>query len=181
MDGLSDGELIALYKAGDADAFGRIYERYKKTINRVARSYFLVGGDTDDLAQEGLLGLLRATDTYDSSQGASFKTYATICIVSKIKTAIRLSNSKGDMPLNGATDIDSESVPYPDPETLVIGEEGKREFFEKIKKTLSAFEFEVLNSYLDGLNYKEISLKTGETEKSVDNALQRAKRKIKRS
>lgn len=179
-ENLSDNELIAQYRGGNADAFSLIYERYQKDIKRVARSYFLLGGDSDDLSQEGLLGLLKAVSTYDEAQGASFKTYANICIVSKVKTAVRLSNSKSSSVLNGSADIEQENIPSPDPEDLIIGEEGGREFMEKIKKSLSKFEFSVLNFYLDGLNYKEISLKTAKSEKAVDNALQRARKKIGR-
>ena len=178
---MPDNELIALYRGGKADAFDLIYERYKPTIKRISRSYFLFGGDSDDLSQEALLGLLKAADTYEEGQGAAFKTYANICISSRVKTAIRLSNSKGAALLNGATDIEKENLASSDPEDLVIGKEGGREIMNLIEKTLSKFEFSVLTAYLEGLNHKEISERVGKSEKAIDNALQRARKKIRRA
>ncbi len=178
IENLSDNELVALYQSGNSEAFEMIYERYAKTIKTISRSYFLLGGDDDDVAQEGLLGLLKAADTYDENRGATFKTYASVCIVMRIKTAIRLSHGKRSEPLNGASDIDDEVVPIPNPEDLVIDEESAKEFTDNIKGALSKFEYSVLKMYVDGLGYREIASALGKSEKAIDNALQRARKKI---
>ena len=178
MNELTDNELIALHKGGDLTAFNRLYDRYKGLIKSLSKSYYLLGGDCDDLAQEGLLGLLKAANTFDANVGASFKTYATICILSNIKTAIRLSLKKGNIPLNSASDISGEDVSLPNPEDLVIGEEGGRELMTRIETALSGFELDVIKLYLDGHNYSEIAKILGKQDKAVDNALQRAKKKI---
>ncbi len=179
-DSLSDNELIALHKSGNADAFAEIYSRYGVTVKRIARSYFLLGGDLDDVAQEGLLGLLKAADTFDENRGASFKTHAANCIRQKVFDAVKRYNSKGNMPLNFASDIDGENISAPDLEDTVIGEESGTEFMASLRNYLSKTEYSILSSYLDGHNYGEISSLTGKSEKAIDNALQRARKKIRK-
>ncbi|MBR1866956.1 MAG: sigma-70 family RNA polymerase sigma factor [Clostridia bacterium] len=175
---LSDAQLSALHKEGDQEAFGEIYVRYATLVRKLARGYFLLGGDSDDLAQEGLLGLLRAANTYDESKNASFKTYATTCILSKLKTAVRLYSSKGNEPLNFAEKVEGGDVVYPDPEEIYIDVENGIEFENRLKESLSEMELKILNYYLNGMSYAEISRAIASPVKTVDNALHRAKKKI---
>lgn len=107
---LSDNRLIALYKEGDADAFAEICDRYRELVKGISRAYFLVGGDGDDLLQEGLLGLLKAVNAYDENGGASFPTFARLCVESNVKTAVKRSRNKGNVPLNDAVSISSASA-----------------------------------------------------------------------
>ncbi len=176
IDNLPDSELVSLHRSGNKEAFDIIYSRYAKTIKTISRSYFLLGGDGDDVAQEGLLGLLRAADTYDETRGATFKTYANVCIVNRIKTAVRLSHGNVGEENGGGADTGGDVLP--NPEDLVIDEERAKEFTDGIKGVLSEFEYEVLKRYVDGLGYTEIAAELKESDKAVDNALQRARKKI---
>ncbi len=175
---LSDSQLCDLHKKGDQEAFGEIYARYSTLVKKLARGYFLLGGDSDDLAQEGLLGLLRAANTYDGSKNASFKTYATTCILSKLKTAVRLYASKKNQPLNFAEEVYGKEIVFPDPEEVYIDLENGKELENRIKEKLSKMELNILNYYLKGMNYAEISQALNVSTKTVDNAVVRAKKKI---
>lgn len=181
MNALTDEKLVELYKNGDCSAFEELYMRYKYVITAASRSFYLSGGDKDDLCQEGLLGLLKAADTYNGN--SSFKSYAYLCIRSKILTAIERASSKKNKPLCGYVSIYGQSTELNrlfggDPEEKIINDESASEFMDKVYKKLSKFEIIVLNYYLDGLTYTEISLKLGKDPKCIDNALQRIKKKI---
>lgn len=181
MNALTDEKLVELYKNGDCSAFEELYVRYKYVITAASRSFYLSGGDKDDLCQEGFLGLLKAADTYNGN--SSFKSYAYLCIRSKILTAIERASSKKNKPLCGYVSIYGQSTELNrlfggDPEEKIINDESASEFMDKVYKKLSKFEIIVLNYYLDGLTYTEISLKLGKDPKCIDNALQRIKKKI---
>lgn len=177
-DGLTDNQLVALYRSGKTDAFDDIYSRYARTVKSISRSYFLLGGDGDDVAQEGLMGLLKAANTFDESAGASFRTFATMCITSNIKTAIRLASGKNNSPLNNAVGLEDGSGAAVDTEELVIDNENKRELTEKIAAVLSPLESEIFRLYLEGMSYRDIAAETGKTYKGVDSAVQRIKKKL---
>lgn len=177
----SDEKLVELYRSGASGAFDELYGRYKYLINGAARSYYLSGGDKDDLLQEGFLGLLKAAETYNGK--SSFKNYAFLCIRSKIITAVKSAQSYKNKPLVGYVSIYGSSIElnkllYDDPENKVIDGENSAELIEKINKKLSKFEIIVLKLYLEGLSYTEIGAKLKKEPKSIDNALQRVKKKI---
>lgn len=177
---LSDEELITLHRSGNTEAFPVILERYKELVKSVSRSYFLVGGDDDDLVQEGVLGLLKAVNSFDSKRGASFKTFTYRCVSSSIQNAVKKSLSKGNMPLNESVELTDELrlvSPFNPEEMLMIGEEG-REFADGATAILSELEYKILKYYLSGMTYAEIGEKTGRSAKSADNALQRIKKKL---
>lgn len=179
-ENLPDNELIALHLQGDADAFPAILNRYKELIKSISRSYFLVGGDNDDLVQEGVLGLLKAVHAYDETKGASFRTFTYRCVSAAIKNAVKKSLSKGNMPLNDSVELTDElsiASPFNPEEMIIIGEEGS-EFIGNVNAILSELEFKILKCYLAGMSYAEIGEKTGRSAKSADNALQRIKRKL---
>ena len=178
---LSDVELVALHKRGDIDAFPALFGRYRKMIGSLASSYFLVGGARDDLMQEGMLGLLKAVNTFQPDAGASFSTFAYLCVDSGMKTAVKKSLSAGNYPLNASVDLSQQGEKLyseVDPERTVIGKEEEEEFDKKISATLSSLEYGVLSCFLAGLCYREIAEKLGVTEKAVDNALFRIRKKL---
>ena len=105
IDNLTDNQLIALHRAGNLSAFEVVCDRYKGLVRSICRSYFLVGGDNDDLLQEGFLGLLKAVNTYDDSKNASFKTFANTCISANVKTAVRRYSNKSNKVLNESVSL----------------------------------------------------------------------------
>lgn len=178
---MTDEKLVELYKSGETIAFDELYVRYKYVIVAASRSFYLSGGDKDDLLQEGFLGLLKAVDTYNGK--SSFKSYVYLCIRSKMITAIKKSLSGKNRPMCGYVSLYGQSTELSrlfaaGPEEKIIDEENASEFMEKVRSKLSKFEIIVLNYYLDGLTYTEISKKLGKEPKCIDNALQRIKKKI---
>ena len=178
---LDDNRLIELYRSGDGDAFEELFGRYRNLVKRISRAYFLVGGDGDDLIQEGTLGLLKAADGYSENGGASFATFAAVCIENKIKTAVTSATRKGQEPLNGAVSLAECLGVYSTDTPLdkVILDESATELRDRLEKNLSASERTVLRHYLEGMSYAEIADAIRGNEKKVDNALQRIKRKLK--
>ncbi|MBE5764656.1 MAG: sigma-70 family RNA polymerase sigma factor [Clostridiales bacterium] len=180
MKEFTDEQLIEMHKKGDHTVFEVIYARYKNMIRSLARGLFLVGGDNEDLMQEGVLGLLNAVNTFNGA--TSFSTYAYTCIKNSMLTAVNSAQSKRNTPLNTsvpiATQTDEFLNLYLDPEDEIIGKESERELMQKITQGLSLFESTVLKLFLEGLSYVEIGEKLNKTAKSIDNALQRIKRKI---
>jgi len=181
MKELTDEQLVEAYKNGESTAFDELYVRYKYVIVAASRTFYLSGGDKDDLLQEGFLGLLKAVDTYNGK--ISFKSYAYLCIRSRILTAVKNACSNKNKPLCGYVSIYGQSTELnrllgDDPEEKLINDETAREFMEKVNKSLSKFEIIVLNLYLDGLTYTEIGVKLGNDPKKIDNALQRIRKKI---
>ncbi len=184
---LTDEELVALSKSNAPNAIDELFERYKRIVLAVARSYFLSGGDTEDLVQEGLVAVFKAINTYNGK--ASFKSYAYLCIKSRILTVIKSSNTNKNQPLKNYVslsgvedgDLDKSKIVMgtsPNPEDKYIDDETVCELKQKISTKLSGYELKILKLYLEGYSQKEISEKVGKKEKSVDNALQRIKRKV---
>jgi RNA polymerase sporulation-specific sigma factor len=179
-----------LWKAasqGSSEAEEQLLEKYSRLVKICSRPYFLIGSDNEDLIQEGMLGLLSAVRQYDPTRDVSFKSFAELCIRNRLYSAIKSASSLKHLPLNDCVSIDSShfdesrtraSYFLRDPEELVIARERTDEIFNYLKGSLSKFESEILNLYLSGLSYNEIAEKVGKPHKSVDNAVQRIRKKL---
>jgi RNA polymerase sporulation-specific sigma factor len=192
---LDDHYLIALAKQGRKDAYDKIVKRYHGFVRLKASSYFLIGGDSDDLIQEGLVGLYKAVRDYRTDRESSFRNFAELCITRQIITAVKTSTRNKHTPLNeyvsfsqtpaaGAGDGDptlDELLPGPaahNPVNQVIGTEELRSLVACLSSVLSDLESSVLSLYLDGHSYEAIGEQLECDTKTVDNALQRVKRKV---
>lgn len=192
---MSDEEVVDIARAGSVLAQEYLINKYKSFVKSKARSYFLVGADREDIIQEGMIGLYKAIRDFRSDKLASFKAFAELCITRQIITAIKTATRQKHIPLNSYVslnrpiyDDDSDRtlmdvVPGSqvlDPEQVVINSEELGSMEEKITELLSDLEWKVLYSYLDGKSYYEIADDLQRHVKSVDNALQRVKRKLER-
>ena len=180
-ENLSDERLAEVSQSGDSNATELLLKRYKNVVLSVARRFFLSGGETEDLVQEGMCGLYSAIGGY--SEGKSgFSSYATRCIRNRIIDAVKATSGAKHSALNNflpIVEVGEELYPSrQNPEDELIKRENRREFLQKISKNLSSFEFQVTVMYMDGLTMAEMSSSTGKPIKSIDNALQRAKRKL---
>jgi RNA polymerase sporulation-specific sigma factor len=191
---LDDHYLVALAKEGKPDAHDAIVRRYRGFVRLKASSYFLLGGDSDDLIQEGLLGLYKAVRDYRTDRESSFRNFAELCITRQIITAVKTATRNKHTPLNqyvsfsqspaAAGDSDStldEILPGPtasDPVNQVIATEELESLVTCMSSVLSELESRVLSLYLDGYSYEVIAEKLDCDTKTVDNALQRVKRKV---
>jgi RNA polymerase sigma-H factor len=192
--GPDDEYLVALAKQGHSDAYDKIVRRYRRFVRVKASSYFLLGGDADDLIQEGLLGLFKAVRDYKTEREASFRGFAELCITRQIITAVKTATRNKHTPLNqyvsfsqtpaAATDSETtleEILPGPataDPVNQVISSEELDSLVSCLTSVLSELESRVLSLYLDGHSYEAIGEKVECDTKTVDNALQRVKRKV---
>ena len=191
-DGLSDERLCELARDGDRDAEELLVSRYNRMVRQLARPYCLAGGDSDDLIQEGMIGLIYGVREYDGTRPASFRTYAEICIRNRLYTAVRAAARDKHTPLNQSVPLeipffDSRTTSFgapllsqSNPEDLVIGREDLRDTLSGVRKQLSEFEAKILGYYLDGLTIREMAEAVHKSPKSVDNAVQRIRRKIAR-
>ena len=191
---LDDQYLVALAKQGRADAYDRIVRRYHGFVRLKASSYFLLGGDGDDLLQEGLVGLYKAIRDYRSDRESSFRSFAELCITRQIITAVKTATRNKHTPLNQSISFshtataDGESepaldemLPGPtahDPVNQVISSEELHSLVDCLSTALSELESSVLSLYLDGRSYEEMAERLTCDTKTVDNALQRVKRKV---
>lgn len=192
---MTDEKLVELCQQGNSEVADYLIERYKGRAKAKARFLFLCDGDNDDLIQEGMIGIFKAIRSYDSSKGASFKTFVELCIDNQMYDAIKISNRKRNQPLNsyipffaygegqeGESELSElnrvSNEQTKSPEELIIERDNLKRIFEMLDKALSAFENEVLRLYLEGLGYREISEIMEKTPKSIDNAIQRIKQKI---
>ena len=187
-DKIKDEELIFRFKQGETEILDYLMEKYKNMVRKKARAMFLIGGDNDDLIQEGMIGLFKAVRDYQPEKEASFQTFARICVDRQIYNAIQNSNRQKHQPLNSYISLsqeDGENEEHlPDmwvenPESIIIDQENVRDLEQEITCTLSPMENQVLDYYLDGNGYTEIAKIMGKTPKSIDNALQRLRGKIK--
>ncbi len=181
MKNKTDEELVALFTSGDANAFNELYLRYTLTVKYFVRNLFLLGGDYEDLLQEGMLGLIKAVNLYKKEE-SSFKTFATLCIKSSLYTAIKKYSQERAMPIDEKNlfDLIEKGVDFhSSPEEEVIKKESGNEILKLLSDNLSKTELDILNLYLKGLSYENISNKTGKDLKAIDNALQRARKKLK--
>ena len=191
----SDELLVSMAREGDEKAEDFLLKKYKDFVRSKARAYFLVGGDSDDLIQEGMIGLYNAISHYDESKTSSFMTYAAICINNKLLSAVSADNRKKNEPLNGYVSLYSvitddageeaslsEVLPDTDnvnPEDIILNEEQEKLAKKRLLGKLSRLEKEILSYYLEGMSYSEIAAHIGKTDKSVDNAIQRIRSKMK--
>jgi RNA polymerase sporulation-specific sigma factor len=191
---VDDGYLIALAKQGDPTAYDRIVRRYYGFVRLKASSYFLAGGDSDDLVQEGLIGLYKAVRDYRSDRESSFRNFAELCITRQIITAVKTATRNKHSPLNQsisfsatpASALDGEPtleeiLPGPsvqNPVQQVISSEELKSLVGCLTTALSELESRVLSLYLEGRSYEEVGERIGCDTKTVDNALQRVKRKV---
>lgn len=176
----TDENLWFLAVHGDAQAEESLIARYHRTVRACARPLFLAGGDHEDLLQEGLLGLLSAIRRYDPAAGP-FKPFAEVCIRARLRSAVRAAGREKHKILNTSVPLTGvEETLRHDPEALLIEREGARERVDQLKDQLSPFESQVLHCYLNGLSYHEIAKATDKPPKSVDNAVQRIRKKLTR-
>ncbi len=185
----TDFELVTNAQSGDQKAMNELMERYKIVSASIVRRYFLVGGDTDDLLQEGMMGVVNAIHSFNQNKG-EFKSYVYSCVKNRIISCIKRYNAVKNKPLKdyislsgGEGDGDKTLIIQDTrlgPEDLFIESEAEEELNEAIKNSLSEAEYKILALYIEGLSYSQIGEKTNKTVKSVDNAVQRIKKKIKK-
>lgn len=190
---LSDEEVITAIRLGDADALDYLIKKYQPFVSLKSRSYFLAGGDRDDVVQEGMIGLYKAIRDYRHGKIGAFKGFAELCITRQIITAIKTATRQKHIPLNTSVSLDkpvyieeSERTLFDilpeetidSPEEMLIFQERFDHLEIEVSKVLSLLERQVLSLYLDGRSYQEISQTLRREVKSVDNALQRIKRKL---
>lgn len=197
-DAYFDEEIIVEQaRKGDPKAQEILIKKYKNFVRSKARSYFLIGADREDIVQEGMIGLFKAMRDYQPDRVSSFKSFAELCIKRQIITAIKTATRQKHIPLNSYVslnkpvfDDDSDRTLYDvmsnnskelNPEHLIIKREELSQIEEKMGEVLSDLEWKVLNAYLEGKSYQEISVEMNKHVKSVDNALQRVKKKLEKS
>lgn len=191
-----DYELVDMAKQGDKYAINKLIEKYSIMVKAKAKTYFLVGADKEDIIQEGLIGLYKAIRDYDEDKTCSFRYFADICVTRQIITAIKTATRQKHIPLNTYISLnrpmfeeESERTLYDmvttsldnDPEGLVIDKEAYKDMENRMKKTLSKFEEEVFFRYLSGQSYSDIAISLSKDAKSVDNAIQRVKKKLEKN
>lgn len=181
----TDEELALLVRHGGSEAFAELTERYAPLIRAKAAPLRSGGSETEDLCQEGLLGLFRAAQTFSTENGASFRTYADVCISNGIRSAYRSAAGKKHDPLNDFVSLSGENAPElpdsgsADPAAMVDSRESFRVFCRRLASLLTPMELQVLRLYLGGCSYRGIAEKMSVTEKAADNALQRARMKLR--
>ncbi|MGY0373544.1 RNA polymerase sporulation sigma factor SigH [Clostridium sp. JNZ J1-5] len=190
-----DEEIALEAKLGDVQAQEYLINKYKNFVKAKAKSYFLIGADKEDIYQEGMIGLYKAIRDFRPDKLSSFKAFAELCVTRQIITAIKTATRQKHIPLNTYVSLnkpvyDEESdrtlldilstVKVSDPEELVISREEVSKIEDEIEGALSELELEVLNSYLQGKSYQEIACDLDRHSKSIDNALQRVKRKLEK-
>lgn len=185
-------KLLQKAQVGNEEAIEQLFSIYKPLVNKIARSYFLTGGDVEDLVQEGMIGLFKAIKNFKEDKNASFKTFATTCIKNQIQSAVRVASSEKNMILSTALSIEQPSnfeddedeieivlpSPLPKPDEKIENKENFKQITKKIILALSHLELKILIGYLKGYNYNEIANQNKISKKSVDNALSRIKNKL---
>ncbi|MDR7417692.1 MAG: RNA polymerase sporulation sigma factor SigH [Armatimonadota bacterium] len=193
---LVDEELVDHAKGGDDRAAEFLIAKYRNFVRVKAKAYFLIGADREDIIQEGMIGLYKAIRDFRRDKLSSFRAFAELCITRQIITAIKTATRQKHIPLNSYIslnkpiyDEDSDrtlldvisSIKVSDPEELVINQEASATMRERIRKNLSELECKVLTAYLEGKSYQEMANELNRHVKSIDNALQRVKRKLERN
>jgi RNA polymerase sporulation-specific sigma factor len=195
LEGHADEKIVELVHNGNSQALNYLINKYKNFVRAKARTYFLIGADREDIVQEGMIGLYKAIRDYQEDKLSSFKAFAELCVTRQIITAIKTATRQKHIPLNSYVSLDKpiydeesdrtlldviEGSKTMDPEELIISRERYGDMEFKMKEILSDLERKVLNLYLDGQSYQEISEELNRHVKSIDNALQRVKRKLER-
>ncbi|GAA0256898.1 RNA polymerase sporulation sigma factor SigH [Faecalicatena contorta] len=196
-DTLADEQLILEFRKGNSEIMDYLMVKYKSMVRKKARAMYLIGGENEDLIQEGMIGLIKAVRDFSPSQGASFASFAELCVSRQMYTAIEASKRKKHMPLNSYISLyeagegtdEEKKIPLIDtiepvvennPETLYFGREMTEVFVEELKGNLSALENHVLYLHLMGTDYKTIAELLGKSPKAIDNALQRIRGKAEK-
>jgi RNA polymerase sporulation-specific sigma factor len=196
-DGLTDEEIICRIREGESSGVDYLLEKYKNLVRKKARALYLIGGDNDDLIQEGMIGLYKAIRDYQDDKESTFFAFAHLCIERQLYNAVKGANRLKNSPLNSYVSLDVplradgmeegerqtlgetlEKTGISNPEDILIDKERVGKIETYIQKHLSPFEQAVVNLYIEGLNYQQIAEKLKRTPKSIDNALQRIKKKI---
>ena len=192
---ISDEEIVLKAKHGNKLAQEKIINKYEQFVKNKAKSYFLIGADKEDIYQEGMIGLYKAIRDFNPDKLTSFRGFAELCITRQIITAIKTATRQKHIPLNTYVSLNKpmyeeesdrtlldviEGLTVSDPEELIIGREEVKHIENEISKVLSELELEVLMSYLDGKSYQEIACDLDRQAKSIDNALQRVKKKLEK-
>lgn len=195
FEAIEDEELVRIIREGDTLALEFLINKYKNFVRAKARSYFLIGADREDIVQEGMIGLYKAIRDFREDKLSSFKAFAELCITRQMITAIKTATRQKHIPLNSYVSLDKPifdeesdrtlmdvitSSRKTDPELLLINREAFNDIELKMSEVLSDLERQVLMHYLDGRSYQEISEDLNRHVKSIDNALQRVKRKLER-
>ena len=191
---LSDEEIVLLAQAGEAEALLTLIDRYRESVRLKARSYFLIGADREDIVQEGMIGLFKAIRDYREDRHASFRAFAEICVTRQIITAVKTATRQKHVPLNSYVSLSNQMGDAEEPDRLVMHFFAGREALDpadlvisieealsirnSFAKMLSRLEAEVLKLYIEGRSYQEIAGDLDRHVKSIDNALQRIKRKV---
>ena len=189
---MTDDDVATLAQQGDGEALAYLLDKYKNFVRAKARSYFLIGADHEDIVQEGMIGLYKAIRDFKVDKLSSFRAFAELCIKRQIITAIKTATRQKHVPLNSYVSLnkplyDEESDRtlldviegrVTNPEDLFISQEGMNHIQQQINTLLSDFEKQVLEAFLDGKSYQEIAVMLNRHVKSIDNALQRVKRKL---
>lgn len=192
-----DEELVLMAQNGDDAAQEYLLDKYKSLVRAKSRAYFLIGADSEDIIQEGMIGLYKAVRDYNEEKNASFRSFAELCVNRQMITAIKAATRQKHQPLNSYVSLNkpvyeeeseqtymdflqSNSGSLLNPEALLIGQENKSFLEDQMVKNLSSFETRVLVLYLQGRSYFEISRVLDKPEKSIDNALQRVKKKLEK-
>ena len=194
---LTESELLQRAQNGDNEAVEILMQKYKSVVRKKARTLFMIGGDQDDLTQEGMIGLFKAIRDYNQDKEASFSTFAELCISRQLYSAVKSSNRMKNLPLNTYVSIYSPAYTKENedgdgnfmvdqsmealemsPEEIFIDRETVDNLMEKIYKNLSNLEKQVFTFYMDGMTYQEIARRLDKQPKSIDNALQRIKTKV---
>ena len=196
LNELEDRELVALVRQGDDRCIEVLLSRYRNFARSKARSYFLAGSDKEDVVQEGMIGLFKAIRDFEDETGTPFRAFAELCISRQILTAIKTANRQKHQPLNSSVSLDAPAYGNEDsdrsvgdnlvaarsndPVELVISAQEIEAIRDTMKENLTELEGDVLRLYMDGKSYEEIAGVLGNHVKSIDNALQRIKRKLQR-
>ncbi|MBQ9090896.1 MAG: RNA polymerase sporulation sigma factor SigH [Anaerotignum sp.] len=192
-----DEELVLMAQNGDDAAQEYLLDKYKSLVRAKSRAYFLIGADSEDIIQEGMIGLYKAVRDYNEEKNASFRSFAELCVNRQMITAIKAATRQKHQPLNSYVSLNkpvyeeeseqtymdflqSSSDSLLNPEALLIGQENKSFLEDQMVKNLSSFETRVLVLYLQGRSYFEIAHVLDKPEKSIDNALQRVKKKLEK-
>jgi RNA polymerase sporulation-specific sigma factor len=195
LETMDDEAVIEMVHQGESEALDFLIKKYRNFVRAKARSYFLIGADKEDIVQEGMIGLYKAIRDYKEDKLTSFKAFAELCITRQIITAIKTATRQKHIPLNSYVSLDKPiydeesdrtlldvitGAKITNPEELIINREEFDSMEDKMAELLSDLERKVLSLYLDGQSYQEISEELNRHVKSIDNALQRVKRKLER-
>lgn len=190
-ENMSEEELIQRLRRGDQNCMDVLIEKYRGLVKNQARALYLIGGDQEDLIQEGMIGLFKAIRDYSpkklsEEQAGGFSAFAKLCVSRQLYSVIQASNRQKHKPLNSYVELSPQiqnetgASLEQNPEELLIDQENVAALQERLQGQLSEFENQVLGLYLDGENYQEIGARLGKTAKSIDNALQRIRRKAEK-